>query len=67
MHLQVTLLLGSDIVHVDVMGTHIVILNSLKAGHELLDKRSSIYSDRCDLDRRYWAVHLCYPLILHIF
>jgi hypothetical protein len=53
MHLQVTLLLGSDVVHVDVMGTHVVILNSLKAGHELLDKRSSIYSDRCDLDRGY--------------
>lgn len=28
------------------MGSHIVILNSIKAGHELLEKRSTIYSDR---------------------
>jgi hypothetical protein len=38
---------GSDIIHADVMGSHIIILNSMKAAHELLDKRSLIYSDRC--------------------
>ncbi|KAI9445994.1 cytochrome P450 [Lactarius indigo] len=38
--------LGSDIIHADVMGSHIIILNSIKAASELLDKRSSIYSDR---------------------
>ncbi|KAH9038268.1 cytochrome P450 [Lactarius hengduanensis] len=38
--------LGSDIIHANVMGSHIVILNSIKAANELLDKRSSIYSDR---------------------
>ncbi|KAI9445986.1 cytochrome P450 [Lactarius indigo] len=38
--------LGSDVIHVDVMGSHIVILNSIKAANELLEKRSSIYSDR---------------------
>ena len=31
------------------MGSHIVILNSTKAGHELLEKRSAIYSDRYGL------------------
>ncbi|KAH8998285.1 cytochrome P450 [Lactarius hatsudake] len=38
--------LGSDIIHADVMGSHIVILNSIKAANELLEKRSSVYSDR---------------------
>ncbi|KAI9467402.1 cytochrome P450 [Lactarius psammicola] len=38
--------LGSDIIHADVMGSHIVILNSIKAANELLEKRSSNYSDR---------------------
>ncbi|KAI0258892.1 cytochrome P450 [Gloeopeniophorella convolvens] len=37
---------GSDVVHVDVLGSHIVILNSMKAARELLESRSSIYSDR---------------------
>ena len=39
-------LAGSDIVYANVMGSHIVILNSIKAANELLEKRSSIYSDR---------------------
>ncbi|KAI0259889.1 cytochrome P450 [Gloeopeniophorella convolvens] len=37
---------GSDVVHADVMGTHTIILNSMKAAKELLERRSSIYSDR---------------------
>ncbi|KAI0295332.1 CyP450 monooxygenase [Multifurca ochricompacta] len=37
---------GSDIVHADVLGSHIMILNSAKAANELLENRSSIYSDR---------------------
>ncbi|KAI0295339.1 CyP450 monooxygenase [Multifurca ochricompacta] len=41
---------GSDVVHVDVMGSHIVILNSGKAANELLEKRSAIYSDSMGLD-----------------
>ena len=32
------------------MGSHIIILNSMKAAHDLLDKRSPIYSDRYSLD-----------------
>ncbi|KAI0258887.1 cytochrome P450 [Gloeopeniophorella convolvens] len=37
---------GSDIVHVDVLGAHTVIVNTTKAAHELFEKRSAIYSDR---------------------
>ncbi|KAI9450441.1 cytochrome P450 [Lactarius psammicola] len=36
----------SDIVHATALGTHIIVLNSAKAVHELFEKRSSIYSDR---------------------
>ncbi|KIM41937.1 hypothetical protein M413DRAFT_71520 [Hebeloma cylindrosporum] len=35
-----------DIVHIKIFGQPLVILNSLKASRDLLDKRSSIYSDR---------------------
>jgi hypothetical protein len=38
---------GSDIVHAELFGTHLVVLNSVKAASDLLDKQSSIYSDRC--------------------
>jgi len=31
---------GSDDVHVDVLASHIIILNSIKAANDLLDKRS---------------------------
>ncbi|KAN0135349.1 Cytochrome P450 [Lactarius tabidus] len=36
----------SDIVHATALGTHIIVLNSAKAVHELFEKRSAIYSDR---------------------
>ncbi|KAH9959806.1 cytochrome P450 [Russula dissimulans] len=36
----------SDIVHAEFLGTHVIVLNSAKAVHELFEKRSSIYSDR---------------------
>ena len=32
------------------MGSHVFILNSIKVAHDLLDKRSTIYSDRYDLN-----------------
>ena len=35
-----------DVVHIKIFGQPLVILNSLKAARDLLDKRSSIYSDR---------------------
>ncbi|KAJ7483509.1 cytochrome P450 [Mycena latifolia] len=37
---------NSDIIHVDVAGTSIVVLSSMEAVRELFDKRSSLYSDR---------------------
>ena len=36
----------SDIIHVNALGTSIVILNSYEVAVNLLDKRSSIYSSR---------------------
>ncbi|KAG1863085.1 cytochrome P450 [Suillus subluteus] len=35
-----------DISHVNVLGQHIFVLNSVKTAVEMLDKKSSIYSDR---------------------
>ncbi|KAF8968747.1 cytochrome P450 [Flammula alnicola] len=35
-----------DVVHIRIFGQPIVILNSIQAARDLLDKRSSIYSDR---------------------
>jgi hypothetical protein len=35
-----------DVVHMEVLGNHFIILNSTKAAVELLEKRSSIYADR---------------------
>ncbi|KAJ7483529.1 cytochrome P450 [Mycena latifolia] len=37
---------NSDIVHLDVAGTSIVVLSSMEAVRDLFDKRSSLYSDR---------------------
>ncbi|EKM58563.1 uncharacterized protein PHACADRAFT_207382 [Phanerochaete carnosa HHB-10118-sp] len=37
---------GSDVIHLRVLGSSIVVLNSATAAFELFDKRSSIYSDR---------------------
>lgn len=38
--------IDSDIVHANLLGTHVIVLNSAKAVSELFEKRSSIYSDR---------------------
>ena len=35
-----------DVIHANVLGTHYIILNSLEAVEDLLEKRSAIYSDR---------------------
>ncbi|EIM84323.1 cytochrome P450 [Stereum hirsutum FP-91666 SS1] len=37
---------GSELIHVDALGSHFIIVNSAEAATELLDKRSSQYSDR---------------------
>lgn len=39
-------LLDSDIIHLNVAGTSIVVLDTLEVANELLDQRSAIYSDR---------------------
>ncbi|KAF7978447.1 hypothetical protein HWV62_638 [Athelia sp. TMB] len=36
----------SDVIHLEVCGTHIVILNSVESAVDLLEKRSSLYSSR---------------------
>ena len=36
----------SDIIHVNALGTSMVILNSYEVATDLLDKRSSTYSSR---------------------
>ncbi|KAJ7671061.1 cytochrome P450 [Mycena rosella] len=36
----------SDIIHLNVAGTSIIVLSSAEAANDLLEKRSSIYSDR---------------------
>lgn len=37
---------GSNIIHFNALGNNIVVLNSMQAAKDLLDKRSAIYSDR---------------------
>jgi hypothetical protein len=48
------------------MGSHIVILNSTKAAQDLLEKRSSIYSDRYDSNACRTA-RPCHLPIQHAF
>jgi hypothetical protein len=35
-----------NVVHVNALGQHIIVLNSFEAANELMDQRSAIYSDR---------------------
>ncbi|KAK0462940.1 cytochrome P450 [Desarmillaria tabescens] len=37
---------NSDIIHLDLMGTNLIVVNTREAARELFDKRSAIYSDR---------------------
>lgn len=37
---------AGDVLHVKVLGNHVIILESLEAVNDLFEKRSSIYSDR---------------------
>ncbi|KAJ7607861.1 cytochrome P450 [Roridomyces roridus] len=56
----------SDIIHVDIAGRSIVILSSLEAAVNLLDKRSAIYSDRPRLpmvnELMGWDSNFCMPV-----
>ncbi|KAJ7731625.1 cytochrome P450 [Mycena metata] len=53
---------NSDIIHLDLAGTSVVVLCSFEATDALLEKRSSIYSDRSHLpmlvDLMGWDFHL---------
>ena len=42
----IDLLAGSDIVRINVLGMNIIVTNTLEASADLLDKRSSTYSNR---------------------
>ncbi|KAJ8487351.1 hypothetical protein ONZ45_g14371 [Pleurotus djamor] len=37
---------GSDLIHIQVAGSSIVVVNSAEVAHDLFDKRSTIYSSR---------------------
>lgn len=37
---------GSDVLRLNVIGMNLIVLNTMEAAVDLLDKRSSIYSDR---------------------
>ncbi|KAJ8700831.1 hypothetical protein PTI98_003818 [Pleurotus ostreatus] len=37
---------ASDVIHLEALGNHIVVLDSVEAANDLLEKRSAIYSDR---------------------
>ncbi len=36
----------SDIIHLNLAGTPVIVVNSAQAAHDLFEKRSSLYSDR---------------------
>ena len=36
----------SDVIHLDLLGTHLLVVNTREAAFELFEKRSAIYSDR---------------------
>ena len=44
--IHLTPCVDSDIIHVNALGTSIIILNSYKAANDLLEQRSSAYSSR---------------------
>lgn len=37
---------AGDISHIEVMGQHIVVLNSVKTAMDMLDKKVALYSER---------------------
>lgn len=45
----------SDIIYLNVVGSHIVIVNSMEAASDLMEKRSLVYSDRCEASRHSFA------------
>ena len=54
----------SDILHFEVLGRNIIVLNSFEACIELLEKRSKLYSSRYVLSR-FPSPHRCWTLPLN--
>lgn len=46
--------LGSDIIHLNIAGSSLVVVDTAEAANELFDKRSSIYSSRYVLIPKYF-------------
>ena len=46
LNIHLILFADSDIIHINALGTSMIILNSYKVATDLLDQRSSIYSNR---------------------
>lgn len=36
----------SDVIHLDLAGTHVLVVNTAEADHDLFDKRAAIYSGK---------------------
>lgn len=45
--------LDSDVVHLNLAGTHLMIVNTAEAVSELFEHRSAIYSDRVRCNRQW--------------
>lgn len=54
----------SDVIYLNVLGKSLVILNSAQAAHDLLERRSNIYSDRCVCINQNTATSNEYPEIM---
>lgn len=37
---------GKDITHIDVLGSHILVINTAKAAFELFERRGLLYADK---------------------
>lgn len=59
----INVFIGSDIIHLSVVGTNLIILNSEKTTMDLLHKRSFIYSSRWGLFvmtlRQHLVIYAC--------
>ncbi|KAF8877182.1 cytochrome P450 [Infundibulicybe gibba] len=53
--------LGSDIIHLDIMGSSVIILDTATAAMDLIEKRSSIYSDR---SKDYFFAGSCLSVLI---
>lgn len=54
-----TIFIDSDVLHLNVAGTSIIVLSSAEAANDLLEKKANIYSDR-------WGVPVVCFLILTV-